>query len=117
MYKNIANNLENYRTPPIIQTKYEYPEGSSHLSKVKKKKLYKYYICSYCGQEIIVDNNQGGIIEIPATVTKNKRIILALHNGCVKPVLQQIENKNMIRDNMKHIPTIDLGSTSNDIET
>ena len=107
MGNDIANNLMNYRSDPMKKTKYEYEECARHLSKVGKVKLYEYYTCAYCGKEIIIGSRDGGVVDIPDTLTKGTKIKLALHNKCIRPVINQLENKNMFDNNYNHIPRID----------
>lgn len=107
MGNDIAHNLSSYRSVPMKKEKYKYEEGARHLSKIKKVKLYEYYTCSYCGKEIIIGNRDGGIVELPETLTKGTKIKLALHNCCIKPVMQQLENRIMLEENYSHIPRID----------
>lgn len=71
------------------------------LVNYKKEKLYKYYKCDYCGEEIkILKKTQemtGGIAIIPHTVTKRGELKLALCNKCLKPALkefEEVENAN-----------------------
>lgn len=51
---NIKCNLKlKYRDKPERHTKYEVSDRTAnHLVKTEKKKLYDYYICDYCGEEI-----------------------------------------------------------------
>lgn len=117
MKKNIAQNVQIYenREKPEKFTKYK--SEKNHLSKEKQVKEYQYYVCDYCGDTIkILENGKnvdgnniaaGGIARMPITLTRtNKVIMLALCNKCVKPVIQQFEEKNMIEDNVSHIPTL-----------
>lgn len=107
MENDIVNNLSNYISLPIKKAKYEYEEGARHLSKIRKVKLYEYYTCAYCGKEIIIGSRDGGIIDIPNTLTNGVKMKLALHNKCIKPVINQLENKIMFDNNYNHIPRID----------
>ena len=76
----------------------EKPEEARHLVKYKNEKLYDYYICDYCGQEIKIldkkDEMSGGKTIIPHTITKNGDVIVALHNRCLKPFLKMIEEED-----------------------
>lgn len=91
------------RFKPNLLQKYEEPkdESGSHLTrKEKPKKLYDYYICDYCGEEIKNEdkweNKNGGIVKIPQTLSKFSGVLyLALCNKCVRPV--QIEFEEAIK--------------------
>ena len=70
-----------------VYTKYR-QEEKSNVCQHKKIKLYDYYKCDYCGEEIRIEKNRihqsGGII-----FYKNKE--LALHNKCLKSFLKKEE--------------------------
>lgn len=78
-----------------IFTKMKPTPDASHLVNYKKVKLYDYYICDYCGEEIkIIAKKQemtGGVATIPHTVTKKGELKLALCNKCLKPALKEFE--------------------------
>ena len=88
------NSLAGRENIPIYE-KTAPKQAGSHLIKIKREKLYKYYKCDYCGDEIkIIDKKQemtGGIITIPQSYTKSKEVKLALCNKCLKPVLKIFE--------------------------
>lgn len=69
-----------------------------HLVKQKKIKKYEYYICDYCGNEIVIRQQNhkmtGGILEIPESITKTRKIELALCNKCLNSALKELENIN-----------------------
>lgn len=110
MQKDIAKNLGFYekREKPEKLTKYKIiTQGAAHLTKAKKEREYSYYNCDYCGEEIKILKNEktvdgniiasGGIVQIPTSLTKSKNTFyLALCNKCLKPVLKQFEQNQMI---------------------
>ena len=76
-------------------TAYENIE-KSNLVNIKNKKMYDYYICDYCGEEIIIKKKNhemdGGIVEIPKTFFKNNRSLkLVLHNKCLNKAIKELE--------------------------
>lgn len=92
----IVEKYEHFRTRsviPIYKKIVDYE--TSNLVKVKKEVKYEYYICDFCKKEIEIRKNlyeqNGGIVIIPATITKKKSISLALCNGCLKKVLSEFE--------------------------
>lgn len=92
------------RTGPVKHIKYdEVIRYRKHNE--PKKKLYEYYVCDYCDQEIKVKDKNcemtGGIVSIPKTLTKCGNLTLALCNKCLNKVIKEFEDIN------KHIPRID----------
>ncbi len=92
--------LSGRTTVPIYQKMKPKPDAS-HLVNYKKVKLYDYYICDYCGEEIkVLEKKQemaGGVATIPHTVTKRGELKLALCNKCLRPALkefEEVENAN-----------------------
>lgn len=87
------NRFSGRKTPPKY-IKYKPKPSGSHLVNYKSEKDYDYYICDYCGEEIKInnkwENKTGGTYEIPETITKTHIIKLALHNKCLKPLLNEI---------------------------
>lgn len=78
--------------------KYKEDETKNHLSKSKIKPEidYEYYICDYCGEEIILKNKKderdGGTVKMPTSLTKTMSVIeLALHDRCLNKVLNELE--------------------------
>ena len=65
--------IEN-RTKIENQTEYEIEQEGSNVVKTKKKKIYEYYRCDFCGEKIILtekyDERTGGIVKIPISLTK-----------------------------------------------
>lgn len=96
---DIINRLEQLQARKEI-TKYEKivkEEEHSNIIKTKKKKIYDYYKCDYCGDEIRLDIKQaertGGIVEFPHILTKRGKVKLALCNKCLKKVLKEFEQE------------------------
>ncbi len=110
--EKIVDNIGLYLKDPEKHEKFEYEEEKSQIVNNPKRKKYDYYICDYCKSEIKIEKDSskmtGGIVNIPQTLSKTNRTVkLALCNKCVNPVIKQFEEKNMIEDNLKHIPYID----------
>lgn len=88
------NSLAGRVNIPVYEKIAPKPEGS-HLIKVKTEKLYKYYKCDYCGNEIKIEKKKqdmnGGIVILPHTLTKRGELKLALCNKCLNPVLKKFE--------------------------
>lgn len=94
--KRIVNRYNElyYRLKPIVQTKFEKTNTiANHLTKEKTKKLYKYYICDYCGAEIKIDKKRDGIVILPRTLTKKDPLKLALCNRCINAVVAEFEEE------------------------
>ena len=74
---------------------------------VRKIKDYDYYICDFCNQEIKItdkwEEKDGGIVEIPFNIFNKNKILLALHNKCLNPLMNKIRDEEMIQNNMNHI--------------
>lgn len=98
----IKSNYDNYldREKITIRTKYkEYSnETAKHLTtkeKIKKEKLYRYYNCDYCNEEIKItskiDKQLGGVVILPRSLTKREPIKLCLCNKCLNPVIAEFE--------------------------
>lgn len=72
-------------------------EVGCHLTNCKPRKLYDYYKCDYCEDEIkILEKKQdmtGGTIIFKNILTKHGDIEMALHNKCLKPVLKIFEER------------------------
>ena len=93
---NRFRELEYRKEIPIYEKNAPKPAGS-HLIKVKTERLYKYYKCDYCGNEIIIKDKRyemtGGIVELPHTLTHRGDIKLAVCNKCLKPLVKEIEKE------------------------
>lgn len=72
-------------------------EQGSHLTYTKKKIIYEYYICDYCSSIIEIKDKkhkheqQGGIVNIPSSVTGKGELRLVLCNKCLNKVLNEFE--------------------------
>lgn len=70
---------------------------NSNIVKTKRIKLYEYYRCDYCGDEIRLDKKQhersGGIVAFPHTLTKKGKIALALCNKCLNKAIKEFKEK------------------------
>lgn len=71
-------NILKHRDDIEKRTKYKvFDTEASQLVGTKKEKLYEYYKCDYCGDEIRIekkfDARKGGIVIIPNIVTKMRR--------------------------------------------
>ena len=86
--------LECRESIPIYEKIAPKPAGS-HLVKVKTEKLYKYYKCDYCGDEIKIIKKKlemtGGIVVLPQTLTKRGELKLVMCNKCIKSVIKEFE--------------------------
>ena len=87
------------RMKPIAITKIIKDDKGTgcHLVNAKVKEKYRYYSCDYCGKEIKIEKDiskaTGGICKIPASLTKRGDLILALHNKCLKPVINEFKEE------------------------
>lgn len=72
------------RGEPEKHIKYKENESRSNVVNSKKEKLYTYYICDCCSQEIVIEKAEGGKVEF-------KQMILALHNKCLNKVLKEFD--------------------------
>lgn len=88
------NNLK-YRKEPQKYTQMLVKNQSSNVVNSEKTKLYDYYVCDYCKNQIRLDvkktERSGGIAIIPHSLTKCGELRLALHNKCLIPIIQEIE--------------------------
>ena len=73
----------------------EKDEEARHLVKIKPEKQYEYYICDFCGSEIIIKEKKhemtGGICIFPDAMTKRGDTKVVLCNKCLKPALKEFE--------------------------
>ncbi|MBP3463819.1 MAG: hypothetical protein J6K45_05000 [Clostridia bacterium] len=102
----ISENYAFYRDRKIEKkTKYK---GNDHLNNKNKEKLYDYYTCDYCKDEIVIlpkrENMTGGIVTIPYSLTGRGPIELMLCQKCLNPVLNEFEEA---RSGDNHIPRMD----------
>lgn len=83
------------RKEPQKYTQMLVKNQTSNVVNSKKTKLYDYYVCDYCKDQIRLDVKQtersGGIITIPHSLTKCGELKLALCNKCLKPVSKELE--------------------------
>lgn len=88
------NNLK-YRKEPQKYTQMLVKNQNSNLVNSEKTKLYDYYVCDYCQDQIRLDikktERSGGIAIIPHTLTRCGELRLALCNKCLIPTIQEIE--------------------------
>lgn len=88
------NNLK-YRKEPEKYKQMLVKNQTSNVVNAEKRKLYDYYVCDYCKEQIRLDvkktERSGGIAVIPHSLTKCGELRLALHNKCLIPVIQEIE--------------------------
>lgn len=74
-------------------TKEQKQNSESFVIPTKTVKLYDYYRCDYCNDEIRLDKKQhersGGIVTLPKTLTKRGKLTLALCNKCLNKVIKE----------------------------
>lgn len=93
----IANELNTWSVREHIHkcVKYKKKPDGSHLVNYKNEKAYEYYVCDYCGKEIIIqekpEETDGGIAILPGTLTRKGNIKVILHNRCLNPLIKEIE--------------------------
>lgn len=70
---------------------------NSNIVKTERKKLYEYYKCDYCNEEIRLDKKprerSGGIVIFPHTLTKHGKVTLVLCNKCLNSVIKEFTEK------------------------
>lgn len=85
-----------FRKEPLKYTKISYLEEQNNTVNRKAQKLYDYYICDYCANEIRLNVKQeersGGIVIFPHSLTKCGELKVVLHNRCLNKAIEQIEN-------------------------
>ena len=96
MIKNRLTELENRGAPAVFVKIIKDDDGiGSHLVNKSIKNRYKYYKCDYCGEEIKLEKDwtkqSGGTFELPHSMTKRGKIIIALHNKCFKKAIKEFE--------------------------
>ncbi len=93
--RNRLEELQN-REKIVINTKILKTNQDSNVVKSEIKKVYKYYRCDYCNDEIRLDIKQeertGGVIIFPHSLTKRGKLTLVLCNKCLKKALKEFED-------------------------
>lgn len=93
----LLNNLKEIEEREKIEVykKMKNAEETNHLTKIKRELDYKYYICDYCGGEIIIncekEKRTGGTVFFPKSLTKRDKLQLALHDKCLKLAIKEFE--------------------------
>lgn len=93
----LLNNLKEIEEREKIEVykKMKNAEETNHLTKIKKELDYKYYICDYCGGEIIInckkEKRTGGTVFFPKSLTKRDKLQLALHDKCLRLAIKEFE--------------------------
>lgn len=68
---------------------------SCNVVKTNRTKLYEFYKCDYCGEEIVLNKKQhersGGIVIFPHTLTRMGNITLALCNKCLNNAINEFK--------------------------
>lgn len=76
-----------------VKTKHE----KSNVVKTERKKLYEYYKCDYCNDEIRLNKKQhkrsGGIVNFPQSLTKRGKLTLVLCNKCLNNAIKEFIEK------------------------
>ena len=84
-----------YRKEPVKYSKMQHFEEKNNVVNRKCKKIYNYYICDFCGEEIKINVNhqddEGGIAVLPNSLTKCGNLRVVLHNKCINKALKQLE--------------------------
>lgn len=84
-----------WRKEPTKHTEMLIEDSNCNTVKSKKKKMYDYYICDYCGDKIRLDvkkdKRTGGTAIIPHSLTKCGQIKLALCNKCLNKTIKEFE--------------------------
>ena len=88
-------NTLKYREKPVKHIKILKDSSNSNTVNSNRTKLYEYYTCDLCKDEIRLDlkkdKRTGGTVVLPSTLTKCGEIEVALCNKCVKEVLKILE--------------------------
>ena len=98
-----------FRDAPIKLTKMKLQDENSipKWEKVRKIKDYDYYICDYCSEEIKIkdkwEEKEGGIVVLPFNIYNKNKIVLALHNKCLNPMVNKINDEKLFENNINHI--------------
>lgn len=85
------------RAEILKRTKLKPKPAGSHLVKYKDEIDYKYYICDYCGEEIRIEKKweqkEGGILELPHSLTNRGKVKVVVHNRCLKRLIKELEEE------------------------
>lgn len=77
----------------VKYTKTKKENEDSFVIPTKSKRLYDYYKCDYCENEIRLDIKQekrnGGIVTFPHTLTKRGEVKLVLCNKCLNKAVKE----------------------------
>lgn len=93
----IKENIIQYQTrnniPKYIK---EYKENNeSNVVSTKRTKLYEYYKCDYCKDEIKLNKKRyersGGIVIFPHSLTKCGKLELVLCNKCLNKAINEFK--------------------------
>lgn len=95
----IRNNIRFYQNrdgiPKYVKQKLK--NQDSHVVRTTREKLYEYYKCDYCEEEIRILKDKskltGGIVVLPNSLTKRGNIKLVLCNKCLNNVLSEFEER------------------------
>lgn len=95
----IRNRIDTLQERKEIQKhiKFETKNENSNVIKTERKKLYEYYKCDYCDNEIRLDKKiherSGGVIDFPHTLTKCGKVTLVLCNKCLNKAIEEFKEK------------------------
>ena len=93
--KNRIDELQE-RKEIIKHTKTKKENQQSNVVATRITKLYEYYKCDYCGDEIKLNVKQqersGGIVNLPHSLTKRGKLTLVLCNKCLNSVIKEFIN-------------------------
>lgn len=88
-------NTLKYRKEPQKYTQMLVKKQTSNVVNSEKTKLYDYYVCDYCKDQIRLDikktERSGGIAIIPHTLTRCGELKLALCNKCIRKAIKEFE--------------------------
>lgn len=98
----IKNRIKEFEDREKINKFIKYkPQEKSNVIHKSKEKLYEYYKCDYCGEEIRLDikpeERSGGIVDFPHTLTKRGKIRLVLHNKCFKKAIEEFTEEEVTK--------------------
>lgn len=86
-----------WRDKPVKYIKLNENKNKSTIVNSKKEKMYEYYKCDYCRDEIRLDlkpyERSGGIVNLPHSLTKCGQVTVALCNKCIRKVQKELEER------------------------